>query len=244
MAKTIAQQDDAGALASGDFLPVWQVGPGQQRKVTLANLAAFLGAGGYTLPMASVSVLGGVKVGAGLSIDGTGVLSANSYSLPIAAAGTLGGIKVGSGLAIAGDGTLSVSYSYTLPVATASVLGGVKIGAGLSVAGDGTVSLAAATVVTESGTARTATPAHANNYTRFTNAGAKTYTFDAAQSYPVGSEYHGRNMGTGNITLTAAGGMVLNAPNGGSLVVPINGAFTVKIVGAAEADVIGVTVAA
>lgn len=34
------------------------------------------GAGSYTLPVASASVLGGVKVGSGLAIDGSGALSA------------------------------------------------------------------------------------------------------------------------------------------------------------------------
>jgi hypothetical protein len=61
----------------------------------------------YTLPIASGSTLGGVKVGSGLSIDGTGLLSASSYILPIASASTLGGIKVGSGLSIDGTGVLS-----------------------------------------------------------------------------------------------------------------------------------------
>ena len=36
-----------------------------------------IAAGGYTLPTASASTLGGVKVGSGLSIDGSGVLSAS-----------------------------------------------------------------------------------------------------------------------------------------------------------------------
>ena len=36
-----------------------------------------IAAGGYTLPTASANVLGGVKVGSGLSIDGSGVLSAS-----------------------------------------------------------------------------------------------------------------------------------------------------------------------
>ena len=37
-----------------------------------------IAAGGYTLPTASANVLGGVKVGSGLAIDGSGVLSAAS----------------------------------------------------------------------------------------------------------------------------------------------------------------------
>ena len=51
----------------------------------------------YTLPTAAAAVLGGVKVGTGLAIDGAGVLS---YTLPTAAAAVLGGVKVGTGLAI------------------------------------------------------------------------------------------------------------------------------------------------
>ena len=61
------------------------------------------GGGSYTLPIASATVLGGIKVGQGLSIDSaTGVLtsSGGGYTLPIASANTLGGIKVGSGLSI------------------------------------------------------------------------------------------------------------------------------------------------
>ena len=62
----------------------------------------------YTLPIASSTVLGGVKVGNNLSIN-NGVLSAvippnptptPAYVLPIASASVLGGFKVGSGLSI------------------------------------------------------------------------------------------------------------------------------------------------
>jgi hypothetical protein len=49
-------------------------------KTKLDGIAA--GANNYTLPLASASVLGGVKVGSGLSIDGGGVLSATSGSTP------------------------------------------------------------------------------------------------------------------------------------------------------------------
>lgn len=54
---------------------------------------------GGTLPIASAQVLGGVKIGTGLSIDPqTGVLTATgggSYVLPQASANALGGIKIG-----------------------------------------------------------------------------------------------------------------------------------------------------
>lgn len=62
----------------------------------------------YSLPVAGADTLGGVKVGSGLSVDGSGVLSADGGgSLPIASAETLGGVKVGSGLSIDENGVLS-----------------------------------------------------------------------------------------------------------------------------------------
>jgi len=99
-------------------------------------------------------------------------------------------------------------------------------------------------VVTESGTSLTATGSNAGNYTRFTNASAKTYSFDSAETYAVGAEYHGRNAGAGDLTLTEVGSFAINPPAGGTLVVEAGGSFTLKIVGAAEADLIGSVVAA
>jgi hypothetical protein len=103
------------------------------------------GGSDYTLPTATESVLGGVKVGSGLTID-SGVLSADipdTYTLPEASASALGGIKIGTGLNIDGEGVVTVDVdNYELPVATASVLGGVIAGAGLEVDGDGVLSLA------------------------------------------------------------------------------------------------------
>ena len=91
----------------------------------------------YSLPTASGSVLGGVKVGTNLSINNDGVLSANdqTYTLPTATASALGGVKVGSGLAIS-NSVLSVN----LPVATSSAVGGVKVGDRLSISNTGVLS--------------------------------------------------------------------------------------------------------
>ena len=71
----------------------------------------------YTLPTAAAGTLGGIKVGANLTIDVNGVLSAvqGNYTLPIAAATTLGGIKVGSGLSIDGNGVLTATGGSTVP---------------------------------------------------------------------------------------------------------------------------------
>lgn len=81
----------------------------------------------FNPPIASNEILGGIKVGAGLSILEDGTLSANIQSLnwdqinnkpeefkPVIASNTkLGGIKIGSGLTIAEDGLLSIDTSTT-----------------------------------------------------------------------------------------------------------------------------------
>jgi hypothetical protein len=99
-----------------------------------------------------------------------------------------------------------------------------------------------APVVTEATTNLDADDTNSGNYTRFTNAGTKTYVFDDAESFTAGDEYHGRNAGAGDLTITAGGTMTINAPAGGTLVVPQNGTFTVKIVATDQADLFGITV--
>ena len=67
-------------------------------------------ANNYSLPTATGSALGGVKVGSNLNIDSNGVLSAaSSYSLPTASQSTLGGVKVGTNLTIDNNGVLSAT---------------------------------------------------------------------------------------------------------------------------------------
>jgi hypothetical protein len=93
----------------------------------------------YTLPVATSTILGGVKKGANVTIAPDGTISvADPYILPVASAAVLGGVKVGSNLTIDANGVLSASY--TLPVATPTVLGGIKVGSGLAITQDGTLS--------------------------------------------------------------------------------------------------------
>jgi hypothetical protein len=67
----------------------------------------------YTLPTASGSVTGGVRIGSGISIDANGVISASvGYTLPAATSSTLGGCIVGTGISVS-SGTISVSYGTT-----------------------------------------------------------------------------------------------------------------------------------
>ena len=65
----------------------------------------------YTLPTATASVLGGIKIGSGLSIDGSGVVTAaSSYTLPDATVSVKGGVIVGSGLSVS-SGTISANVT-------------------------------------------------------------------------------------------------------------------------------------
>lgn len=91
------------ATQAAKYGPVTSVN-GQTGAVTVTT------SGTYTLPTASDTVLGGVKVGTGLSIT-SGVLSAtggSSYTLPTASSTVLGGVRIGTGLTIT-SGVLSAT---------------------------------------------------------------------------------------------------------------------------------------
>lgn len=68
----------------------------------------------YSLPTATTSTLGGVKIDGTTITIASGVISAagSSYTLPIASASVLGGVKIGSGVSIDANGFLTVSTSY------------------------------------------------------------------------------------------------------------------------------------
>lgn len=70
----------------------------------VVGLVAALAAKLETVPVATGSVVGGVKDGAGVTIAGDGTLS-----LDMASGSTLGGIKIGVGLSIDGAGVVSAS---------------------------------------------------------------------------------------------------------------------------------------
>jgi hypothetical protein len=63
---------------------------------------------GYTLPIATTSTLGGVKIGNNVNIDGTGVVSIST-----ATNSTLGLVKLGSNIIVDGNGVISVSTNST-----------------------------------------------------------------------------------------------------------------------------------
>lgn len=110
--------------------------------------------------------------------------------------------------------------------------------------GGGGVSLSP--VATVAGTAHDITAGEVGSYLRFTAVTAKTCTFrpQSTHALPDDGEWHIRNAGAGNLTLTPGAGVTLNEPYGGTLVVPPAGTVTVKRVAADVFDVLGATEAA
>jgi len=73
----------------------------------------------YSLPTATASVLGGIKIGSGLSIDGSGVVTAaGTYTLPAATVSILGGRRIIKKQAES-SGTVTVSYGTSSSTACA-----------------------------------------------------------------------------------------------------------------------------
>ena len=100
------------------------------KKITISDLRNTL------IKRASSSVSGTVKIGSGLRIDESGILSVVNYSgytLPKATTSTLGGVIVGSGLAISSQGVISANTPDP-PRASTTAFGVVRIGSGLVVA--------------------------------------------------------------------------------------------------------------
>ncbi|NIG77863.1 hypothetical protein F3J34_30315 [Klebsiella sp. Ap-873] len=91
------------------------------------------GSGTGDLPVATATVLGGVKVGDNIEVDG------GTISVPFAQPSRYGVVKIGSRLVGGGDGTINV------PTANRATAGVVKAGADLDFGIDGTINPYAAT---------------------------------------------------------------------------------------------------
>jgi hypothetical protein len=80
-----------------------------------------------SIPLASTSTVGGVKIGNGLLITEDGTLSSNAIFVTTATDVDLGLVKIGTGLSVTDTGTISLN------IASYDNIGGVKIGTGLLV---------------------------------------------------------------------------------------------------------------
>jgi hypothetical protein len=140
---------DAGDLVvnSADGIAYTKLSTGQVVPIAGRSISGESGGSSFELPVATDAVLGGIKVGANLSITADGVLSAqqgeDGFVLLPATRSTLGGVIVGARLTVGPDGTLSAD-AQSLPIASGTVLGGVRVGQGLSIDGSGLLSTTAA----------------------------------------------------------------------------------------------------
>ena len=142
------------------------------------------GGGSYTLPTASSSTLGGVKIGSGLTINTSGVVSADVNSSTLTAYA-----KTTDLAAVAKSGSYNdlsnkpaIPSAYTLPNATSSTLGGVKVGSNISVS-DGTINLNKSNVTSALGY----TPATTNNASFTGTTMVQTLTVSSVLNIPGGS---------------------------------------------------------
>lgn len=103
-----------------------------------------------------------------------------------------------------------------------------------------------APVEAKTGTTYTVLAADVGKYLRFTNTSAKTVTVapNSTEALPSNGEWHIRNVGATDLTLTPGSGVTINVPSGGSLVVPTGGTVTLKRAAADVFDLIGQTVLA
>lgn len=142
------------------------------------------GGSNYTLPTASGSTLGGVKVGSGLTINTSGVLSADVTASTLTAYAKTTDLSV-----VAKSGSYNdlsnkptIPNAYTLPNATSSTLGGVKVGSNISVS-DGTISVTKSNVTSALGY----TPAATNNASFTGTTMVQTLTVSNVLNIPGGS---------------------------------------------------------
>jgi hypothetical protein len=147
----------------------------------------------YSLPAATTSSLGGVKVdGTSITINPTtGVISgSNQYTLPIATTGVIGGVSPdGTTITInPSTGVISGANTYVLPTATTTVKGGVIVPA-VATSGinnsSGTISLAQAST-TQLGGVKVDGSTITINATTGVISGANTYVLPAATTTTLG----------------------------------------------------------
>lgn len=142
------------------------------------------GGSNYTLPTASNSTLGGVKVGSGLAINTSGVLSADVTASTLTAYAKTTDLsavaKTGSYNDLTNKPTIPAAY--TLPNATSSTLGGVKVGSNISVS-NGTISVTKSNVTSALGY----TPATTNNASFTGTTMVQTLTVSSVLNIPGGS---------------------------------------------------------
>ena len=168
---------------SGYVKSVNGVVPDSSGNVTISVGGGSSSGSNYTLPTASSTVLGGVKVGSGLTINTSGVVSADVTSSTLTAYAKTTDLS-----AVATSGSYNdlsnkptIPSAYTLPNATSSTLGGVKVGSNISVS-NGIISVTKNNVTSALGY----TPATTNDTSLTCTTTVQTLTVSSALNIPGG----------------------------------------------------------
>ena len=124
------------------------------------------GANNYSLPIASSTKLGGIKVGNNLSIDTDGKLNATNTTYSNATTSAAGLMSSADKTKL--NGIATGANNYSLPIASSTKLGGIKVGSNLSIDTDGKLSAtnttySASTGLSLSGTAFSLSKATTSN---------------------------------------------------------------------------------
>ena len=149
------------------------------------NISYFNNDTGYltSVPVASNTVLGGIKVGNGISVSGDGLISVSHDDLglaPIALSGEYADLQhAPTNISYFNNDT---GYLTSVPVASNTVLGGIKVGNGISVSGDGTISVDVSSI--------TATPLtiKSNSTSITTQTSSINFTGDSVTTTTVGND--------------------------------------------------------
>jgi hypothetical protein len=154
-------------------------------------------------------------------------------------------------ITISTDGAASLSELSDVDTTTAPPLGGQALifnditdkwePGTVSGGGGGSAYLP---ITTESGTTYDLPASTAGRYTRFTAVTTKTVNIrpEADEALPSDAEWHFKNVGAGNLLLSAVSGVTINAPASGSLIVPPGGVVTLKRTSADNFDLFGTTI--
>lgn len=96
-------------------------------------------------------------------------------------------------------------------------------------------------IIVEATTSRSILPADGGTYIRFTSTGAKTVSFDVADSFSAGDVFTISNRAASDDITLSPTGITLNAPKAGSLVLEPNDTVVIRFISSSEADISGTT---
>ena len=173
--------------------------------ITALDYTKLIGAPGtYTLPIATASVLGGVKPdGITITVTNNGVISAPQYSLPISTTTTLGGVKPDGSSITANNGVISANANYLAGTSlNPSVINSSLVSLGTVTTGVWHASPIANTYLANSSITINSTVFSLGGSGTITANTSNSLNFSTGFSYSAGSSFNGSTANTLSIDST------------------------------------------